>query len=652
MNLHGIATPCIGSVNPSITATFYLSDGYVTQRGGSRVPMYTVKTDSIQVQSLSESAQRHMNELNIGGILRRVYITGVLSSIVRADQKGGDLLTFTTNGVSRTWMVVHVLEQWPDWCAVVVQQQVVPVVLYHRLTASAGENGAVSPFGLNLVLDGGSQEVVFTPNAGYAVQDVLIDGESVGAVSTYTFENVTADHTISVSFYAVWSASWDCPTDVYNVPVDDVIAVNVTIDPAGLPAPSFTWSLLNTDSWGWYPDSNVPPSGSQAFIQRSGLSGFELNCQVTLSGNTQGLDQVVTSDPPPRFVLLAGGSANGITNTSEIYGTANNHWSAGPNMSFPRQQASISEVSGGYLITGGNDWGSLVGNAEIFSTSNNQFRLAQSDMVHPRSGHVQVTLANGDVLLIGGNASGTSIDATATAEVFDHITETFSSVGNLSYPRSDGHRATLLSDGTVLVTGGTNPNTGGYVAQAELYDPTARTFTTVGSMSYQRSMHTATLIADDKVVIIGGAATDEDHLQTFPIECEIYDPSSQTFSLTAGSLPGSRWRHGAITKDSSQVLIFAGMSGITYPSDTKTVLAYNIANQSFEQVGTVLGNYEMGAVDGLKVGALQNKKYLFVGDDSRAQIFDSNTNETVLAGAFSNSRLQGYFALSTMFPAE
>ncbi|MFT3980902.1 MAG: choice-of-anchor D domain-containing protein [Ferruginibacter sp.] len=75
------------------------------------------------------------------------------------------------------------------------------------ITASAGANGTISPNGVTNVNCGASQAYTITPNSGYIVQDVLVDGVSVGAVTSYTFTNVTATHTISVSFVAVYSVT-------------------------------------------------------------------------------------------------------------------------------------------------------------------------------------------------------------------------------------------------------------------------------------------------------------------------------------------------------------------------------------------------------------------------------------------------------------
>ena len=74
-----------------------------------------------------------------------------------------------------------------------------PVTRY-RIEASAGEGGSISPEGIVRVSQGGSQTFTITPDQGYKIEDVLVDGESVGPVSEYTFKNVRAWHTITVTF--------------------------------------------------------------------------------------------------------------------------------------------------------------------------------------------------------------------------------------------------------------------------------------------------------------------------------------------------------------------------------------------------------------------------------------------------------------------
>jgi hypothetical protein len=68
------------------------------------------------------------------------------------------------------------------------------------ITAAAGANGSIAPSGAVTVNYGGSQTFTITPNAGYRVDDVKVDGVSAGAVTTYAFSNVTANHTIDAIF--------------------------------------------------------------------------------------------------------------------------------------------------------------------------------------------------------------------------------------------------------------------------------------------------------------------------------------------------------------------------------------------------------------------------------------------------------------------
>jgi len=70
----------------------------------------------------------------------------------------------------------------------------------YEITATAGENGRISPSGLLRHIYGASQTFAITPDVGYAVSDVLVDGVSVGAVTSHTFSNIGADHTIEAQF--------------------------------------------------------------------------------------------------------------------------------------------------------------------------------------------------------------------------------------------------------------------------------------------------------------------------------------------------------------------------------------------------------------------------------------------------------------------
>lgn len=126
MNLHGLVRGAIGAVNPDIPACLYRDTGETeTSDAGIRTPKYKTQKGMIQVQGVNGRDLERLNNLNMQGIFRSVYLYGELSGIVRSSHKGGDLLEFSDVGCceKKKWLVVQVAEVWPDWCKVIVCQQ-------------------------------------------------------------------------------------------------------------------------------------------------------------------------------------------------------------------------------------------------------------------------------------------------------------------------------------------------------------------------------------------------------------------------------------------------------------------------------------------------------------------------------------------------
>ena len=90
----------------------------------------------------------------------------------------------------------------------------------YTITASAGANGSISPSGAVTVTERGKKTFKITPASGYRVADVLVDGRSVGAVTKYTFSNVTGDHTITAGFESRRHGRHDRPTTTTTVDDD------------------------------------------------------------------------------------------------------------------------------------------------------------------------------------------------------------------------------------------------------------------------------------------------------------------------------------------------------------------------------------------------------------------------------------------------
>jgi hypothetical protein len=103
------------------------------------------------------------------------------------------------------------------------------------ITASAGSHGSIAPSGSVTVNYGANQTFNIAANSGYHVANVLVDGGSVGAVASYTFTNVTANHTISASFAANSTApDWDLNGD-HTCNIGDVVVIGLKWSQTGTP---------------------------------------------------------------------------------------------------------------------------------------------------------------------------------------------------------------------------------------------------------------------------------------------------------------------------------------------------------------------------------------------------------------------------------
>jgi len=125
MNLRALANPFTQLTNPNIPIPWIQSIGYTTDANGKRTPTTNTIGGVGQVQAMSASDLRHVDMLNITGVLRSVYWFGSLQSVVRVDQQGGDILQFpeVPGGPIRNWLVTTVIETWPQWSHVIVTLQ-------------------------------------------------------------------------------------------------------------------------------------------------------------------------------------------------------------------------------------------------------------------------------------------------------------------------------------------------------------------------------------------------------------------------------------------------------------------------------------------------------------------------------------------------
>jgi hypothetical protein len=253
-------------------------------------------------------------------------------------------------------------------------------------------------------------------------------------------------------------------------------------------------------------------------------------------------------------VLVTGGtdvnSNNAALATAEVFDPSTGMFTLTTgSMSIARTGHNATLLADGkVLITGGN---TLI--AELFDPGTGMFTPTTGKMLIARTEDTATLLPNGRVFISGGLASGASL---ATAEIYDPTTQTFSATTGTMAVARNYHTATLLTtapnSGKVLIAGGNSKN-----AVAELYDPALGTFSTTGTMLSTRQRHTATLLGDGTVLMAGGSEFDAnvDILGA----AEIFDPNTGTFTGTGGLLTPRIVHTATLLKDGT-VLVTGGLN--------------------------------------------------------------------------------------------
>ena len=152
--------------------------------------------------------------------------------------------------------------------------------------------------------------------------------------------------------------------------------------------------------------------------------------------------------------------------------------------------------NGNVLITGGLGINSILSSAEIYEVNKNKF-IKIPNMNYPRVGHTATLLNNGNVLIVGGNSK------TSNGEIYDIKSNKFELTNPMKYPREGGHTTTLLKDGRVLIIGGFSNNPK-ILSTIEIFDENTKKFKYIGDLEQQREGHRALLLNDELVFLTGG----------------------------------------------------------------------------------------------------------------------------------------------------
>jgi hypothetical protein len=233
-------------------------------------------------------------------------------------------------------------------------------------------------------------------------------------------------------------------------------------------------------------------------------------------------------------------------------------------MTTPRRNMAAARVGckcnddGKVLITGGVDENDdALDSAELFDPATLSF-TATGPMSIPRHGHSATALPDGTVLICGGYTD--SGNTPFTAEVYDPASGSFTLTTDLNGGNGTDmggghafHTARLLPDGTVLVAGGEEDLDGGSAhatAAAVVYDPATATFTeTANDLSDPRTDASATLIVGtslDGMVLIAGGEDFGNGPDVLLSSADLYNPATQTFTPTTGSMVTPRSEHAAL----------------------------------------------------------------------------------------------------------
>ena len=265
-------------------------------------------------------------------------------------------------------------------------------------------------------------------------------------------------------------------------------------------------------------------------------------------------------------VLVAGGVTPGdvVTNTAELYNPATGTFTPTGNMHEARVGFSATRLANGkVLVEGGSNNTDTVNSAEIYDSATGTWSVTGS-MKQPRQQHSAILLRDGTVLVTGGNMDRTPcadvcVTTLAASEIYDPSTGQWKTAGEMTIPRSFFTTA-LLANGKVLAVGGrihSGPDYFDYkaIAWADLYDPATRKWSATDTMTISREDHSASLLANSQMLVAGGTTVDFNGVTV--ASAELYNPVTGAWTAT-GSMLAGRERHTATVLQNGQVLVAGG----------------------------------------------------------------------------------------------
>ncbi|HWZ77655.1 MAG TPA: hypothetical protein VNX87_14025, partial [Candidatus Sulfotelmatobacter sp.] len=261
-------------------------------------------------------------------------------------------------------------------------------------------------------------------------------------------------------------------------------------------------------------------------------------------------------------VLVTGGTEGlpgfSVTPTAELFDPSTGTWTYTASMNHGRGfHAATMLLDGRVLITGG------IGDqtAEIYDPTTGTW-TSTPNMQYMRVAHTSTLLPDGRVLVAQGGYSN-------VAEMYDPTTGAWSSAGTVpTFGSPSFLSATLLTDGTVLTVGGCvgfypqSDICGQTLADVDSFDPAAVAWAAKSQMGTARTEHTATLLGNGKVLVAGSQESGVIYSDNFQLSsAELYDPVSSSWSVASPMIVG-RSHHTATLLNDKTVLVVGGVTDI------------------------------------------------------------------------------------------